>query len=146
MGTDPAPTQGETTLWAARSTPAMRFRRGITGACPRCGGRGINATFFDLQDACPNCSWTFEREEGYWVGAMVVLMAAVLFLFGSFIVIGIVAFWPDVHWNVLLWTGLAMNGLIPVLLFRWSRTTWLGLHAAFVPAELEQDHASRTGA
>ena len=119
--------------------------RGLLGRCARCGGGGLGASFLDLKEACPSCGWTFEREEGYWVGAMVVLFAAVEGLYLVFLGVGIFAWWPDVRWNVLLYAGLAMNAIVPVLLYRWSKTAWMGLHVAFFPKELEADEAKRTG-
>ena len=142
---DPGPVPGDLTPWRARSTGGQRFRRGLTGRCPRCGAGGIAAGFFDLADRCPSCGWTFEREEGFWVGAMVVLFAAIEALFAAFLLVGILATWPDVPWTVLLIAGLVLNGTVPFLLYRWSKTTWMGLHSAFVPAELEDDDATRTG-
>jgi uncharacterized protein (DUF983 family) len=142
---DPGPVPGDLTPWTARSTRPLRAKRGLTGRCPRCGGGDLKASFLDLKDACPHCNWTFEREEGYWLGAMVVLFASVEALYLAFLLIGILAWWPDVRWNVLLYAGLAMNAIVPVLLYRWSRTAWLGLHTAFFSAELESDAASRQG-
>ncbi len=142
---DPGPVEGNLTPWGARSTPGERFRRGVTGACPRCGSHDVSDGFFTLKDACGSCSWTFEREEGYWLGSMVILMASVLFCFGVFLAIGIIAFWPDVAWTTLTYSGIVLNLLVPIVLYRWAKTAWLGLHVAFVPAELEQDHASRSG-
>lgn len=142
---DPGPVAGDLTPWTARSTRWQRLRRGALGRCPRCGAGDIGATFFDLKDECPNCSWTFEREEGYWVGAIMVLLGAVEGVYLLFLAVGVLAWWPDVRWNALLWLGLALNATMPFLLYRWSKTTWMGLHVAFFPAELEADDASRTG-
>ena len=142
---DPGPGPGDLTPWRARSTGGQRVARGLRGRCPRCGARGIADGFLDLAERCPACSWTFEREEGFWVGAMVVLFAAVELLFGLLLLVVIVAAWPDVPWTPLLVAGLVLNGAVPFLLHRWSRSTWLGLHSAFVPAELADDDATRTG-
>jgi uncharacterized protein (DUF983 family) len=142
---DPGPQPGDLTPWTARSTGAQRFRRGLVGRCPRCGGDDLGDSFLDLKDACPHCGWTFEREEGYWLGAMVVLFAAVEGLYLLFLAVGIVVWWPDVRWSFLLWAGIGLNAIVPVLLYRWSKTTWMGLHSGFVPRELEADEANRTG-
>lgn len=142
---DPGPVPGDLTPWTARSTPAQRIKRGLLGRCARCGASGLGASFLELEDACPSCGWTFEREEGYWLGAMVVLFTAVEGLYLAFLAIGIFAWWPDVHWDVLLWAGLALNATVPFLLYRWSKTTWMGIHVAFFPRELEADTAKRTG-
>lgn len=142
---DPGPRPDDLTPWAARSTGGQRFRRGLTLRCPRCGADGIGAGLLELAERCPACSWQFEREEGYWLGAMVVLFVVVETLFALLLLIGIATTWPDVPWTALLVAGLLLNGTLPFLLHAWSRATWLGLHTAVVPAELTQDDAARTG-
>jgi uncharacterized protein (DUF983 family) len=142
---DPGPRPGDLTPWAARSTGGQRLRRGLAGRCPRCGADDIKDGFFDLAERCPSCTWTFEREEGYWVGAMVVIFAVVEVLFALLLLVGILATWPDVPWTVLLIAGLVLNAASPFLLYRWSKGVWIGLHTAFVPAELEDDEANRYG-
>ena len=118
---------------AGRFTP---LGRGLTMRCPRCGGRGLFATFFELEDACPRCDYSFEREEGYWLGAMIVSIAVVEGLFGLAFVAGMLATWPDVPWNAFLILGVAMNAVLPVVLYPWSKTVWMGLHTSFVPSSL----------
>lgn len=146
MGTpDPGPTPGDLTPWSARSTGGRRLRRGLAGRCPRCGADGIGVGVLDLAERCPSCDWVFEREEGYWLGAMVVLFAAIELAFAALLLVSIVATWPDVPWTVLLVAGVALNGALPFLLYRRSKTTWMGLHSALVPAELADDDAGRTG-
>lgn len=131
--------------WAARSSRVQRLLRGVRQRCPRCGGGGITTSFFELADACPTCGWHFEREDGYWLGAMIVLFAAVEVLFGLFLLLGILLSWPDVPWTGLLVGGLALNAAVPFLGYRWSKTTWMGLHTMFVPAVLATDDPSADG-
>jgi uncharacterized protein (DUF983 family) len=119
----------------SRITPLLR---GIRGACPHCGGRKVFKGIADLKDACPTCRFSFVREEGYWVGAMTVIMAVILLVFGLWFVGGMLLTWPDVPWTVLLIGGLVLNGLVPVLLYGWSKTIWVGLDMAFNPARAEE--------
>lgn len=106
-------------------------RRGLAGRCPRCGSRGIFGGFADLQDACPTCGLTFEREEGYWVGAMIVIFALVEVVFGLMLVGGILLTWPDVPWTTLLIAGLVLNGVVPFVGYGWAKAIWLGLDRGF---------------
>jgi len=117
---------------------AATLARGFRGACPHCGGRGVFAGIAELKDACPTCGFSFVREEGYWVGAMTVIMALILIVFGAWFVGGMLITWPDVPWTVLLIGGLVLNGLIPILLYGWSKTIWVGLDLAFNPARAEE--------
>ena len=56
-------------------------------------------------------------------------------LFGIVFVGGMIVTWPDVPWNGLLITLVVLNGTLPFLLYPWTKTTWVGLHLAFVPPE-----------
>ncbi|MCC5947241.1 MAG: DUF983 domain-containing protein [Nitriliruptoraceae bacterium] len=112
--------------------------RGIKGACPHCGGRGIFASIAELRDACPTCRYSFVREEGYWLGAMIVIFAIVLVLFGSWFVGGMLLTWPDVPWNTLMIGGILLNGIVPFVLYGWSKSIWVGLDMTFNPARFEE--------
>lgn len=119
----------------ARSAP---LGRGLRMRCPRCGGGGIFASFFELHDDCPTCDYAFVREDGYWVGAMTVVFAVIEGLFGLVFVGGMVVTWPDVPWNAFLVVGLVLNSVVAVALYPWSKTVWMGLHATFSPRILHE--------
>ncbi len=129
--------------------PATRLRslgRGLVGACPRCGGRGLFASMVDLHPRCPTCGLQLEREEGYWLGAMVVSIGTVVVVFGTLFLGGIALTWPDVPWNVLLVAGLVVNAAIPILGYGWAKTTWLGINLAFHPPEPHEEADAYTAA
>ncbi|HEX7176588.1 MAG TPA: hypothetical protein VF240_15085, partial [Pyrinomonadaceae bacterium] len=44
--------------------------RGVRLRCPACGRASIFETPFRRRPACPSCRVSFEREEGYFVGAI----------------------------------------------------------------------------
>jgi uncharacterized protein (DUF983 family) len=119
--------------------------RGLAGRCPACGGRGVFASLNELQEACPTCRFSFVREEGYWLGAMIVIMALVLVTFGAWFVGGMLLTWPDVPWTGLLIGGILLNAIVPLVLYGWSKTIWVGLDLAFNPARAEEyrDHDPR---
>lgn len=123
----------------ATTTPRIvPLARGLVGACPSCGGRGIFAGLNDLVEACPTCRFSFVREEGYWVGAMIVIMALVLFFFALWTVGGLLLTWPDVPWTPLLVGGIVLNLIVPLALYGWSKTIWVGLDLTFNPARAEE--------
>lgn len=112
--------------------------RGVAGRCPNCGARGILAGVTELESACPTCRYSFVREDGYWVGAMTVLMAVIIALFAVWTVGGMLLTWPDVPWTPLLIGGLVLNGLVPFLLYGWSKAVWVGLDLSFTPARADE--------
>lgn len=113
--------------------------RGMVQRCPRCGARGLFESFFRLRKRCPGCAYSFEREEGYWLGSMIVIMALTLVVFGVVVVGGMVATWPDVPWDLLLVAGVVVNVLVPVFAYPWSQTTWMGLDLTFHRLEAAEE-------
>lgn len=114
--------------------------RGLVGRCPLCGGRGIfTSSRLDLREDCPNCGLHFEREEGFWLGSMVVIMALVLVVFAIVTVGGIALFWPDVPWTGVMVAGVAANIAVPVLLYGWAKSVWQGLAWGFSPPDVAEE-------
>ncbi len=119
--------------------PADRFptllRRGITRRCPRCGGRNIFPGFLTMVEDCPTCGHHFERDHGYWIGAMIVATAFSIVGFLTAFLGGLVATWPDVPWNVLLLVTLAVTGVVPAVTYSSARTIWVAMDLAVRPLE-----------
>lgn len=55
-----------------------------------------------LVERCPRCAYPFDREEGYWVGALITNTGATQVAFFAWFLGGLALTWPDVPWNVLL--------------------------------------------
>jgi hypothetical protein len=92
---------------------------------------------------CPRRGHRFEREQGYWLGTVIVNTAVT---FGLFIIIGVtiaVASWPEVPWDIVLIVTLAFNALFPVLFYPFSKTIWVALDLAFRPLETDEVTAAR---
>lgn len=94
-------------------------------ACPRCGCKPITARFGEMVERCPCCGLRFEREEGYWVGALIVNLGFTMLVFLLWFGGWLVATWPDVPWNVVLWAGFPVIGLLPIWFYPRSKTLWL---------------------
>lgn len=101
--------------------------RAFARRCPWCGGKGIFASWFELRPACPTCGYRFEREEGYWVGAMVVIMGIVEIVFGALMLLGIALTYPDVPWTPLLAAGLTLMVVVPILGYPLAKLLWIAL-------------------
>jgi uncharacterized protein (DUF983 family) len=108
-------------------TLGKALARGFGRRCPRCGQRKIFSGFFTLRAACPRCGFRFEREEGYWTGAMIVNIAACEIWFAILFVAVIAATLPHIAWVPLLGVALLTNGLLPVVFYPWSKTIWMAL-------------------
>jgi hypothetical protein len=82
---------------------------------------------------CPYCGYHYEREEGYWVGAMIVATAVTETLFGILFVAVLVATLPDVQWLPVLIVGAVTNVLVPVFFYPLAKTTWVAIDLNFNP-------------
>lgn len=117
-------------MWRERFA---RLGRGSVGRCPNCGARGVFSSYFTLRERCPVCGLGFEREEGYWLGAMVVNLGVTEALFGVLFIGGMLLTWPEVPWTLLLVAGIVLNATVPVVYYPLSKTTWMGIDLFFNP-------------
>ncbi len=103
------------------------YGRALRRACPRCGHSPIFRTFFDLDEQCSSCELLFEREQGYWLGAMILNTAFISLLFLASLGLGIWLLWPDVPWNRLLVGVMLLNLIVPIAFYPLSKTLWLAI-------------------
>ncbi|MGH2788265.1 MAG: DUF983 domain-containing protein [Actinomycetota bacterium] len=99
--------------------------RALLRHCPRCNARKVFASWFRLRETCPRCRLAFSREEGYWVGAIIINTAVTEVVFGVLFVATLVTSFPEVPWQPLLAVGLATNGLFPIFFHPYSKTLWV---------------------
>lgn len=101
--------------------------RGLMRRCARCGEGDQFSRWFIMRAECRRCGLVFEREDGYWLGAMTLNFAITEALFLVVLVGTMVATWPDVPWGKLLAAVLASNLVVPLLFYPISKTLWVGL-------------------
>ena len=86
-----------------------------------------------MHKRCRVCNYHFEREQGYFVGAMYINygVTALIIVAGYFAL----EWWTAITLNrqLALWGGVGI--LLPVVFFRHSRGLWLGFDYIFNPAE-----------
>ena len=99
--------------------------RALRRRCPVCASGGIFDGWFTLRDRCPRCGFSFEREEGYWVGAMIVNIGGAQLLFFAVFLGGLALTYPDVPWTALLVAGLAVMAVFPIVFYPLSKMLWL---------------------
>src|SRR5262245_13216614 len=101
------------------------LRRAVTLRCPRCGTGAIFSGWFAMHETCPQCGLRFEREPGYFVGAIYVNYAVT-----AVASLG-VPILLDVLFGVGTWTQIAIGGVlavaVPIVFFRHARSLWLGI-------------------
>lgn len=111
-----------------------RALRGLARRCARCGGPAFES-WFRMARNCPRCGIEFEREEGYWVGAMIVNTTVTFALFGLAFIGLIVLTWPDVSWAAVMGASIGICTLVPVLFYPIAKSLWFAVEISFHPLE-----------
>jgi uncharacterized protein (DUF983 family) len=105
--------------------------RGLRLRCPDCGQASLYESFFKMKRHCSRCGLIFEREQGYFIGALyinvIVTESLLLFLFILYYTIRPVS--EDALYVVLF--SLAL--ILPLIFFRHSRSLWLAVDHIIEP-------------
>ena len=121
------------------STPVLQvLRRAIALRCPRCGRSPLFASWARMHATCSACGMRFEREQGYFVGAIYVNYALTIAVsLGGVLVLDALFTLPL---GVQLVIGVTSALLIPLVGFRHARSLWLALDhlASEVDVRLER--------
>jgi uncharacterized protein (DUF983 family) len=105
-------------------TCGSRWRAILGQRCPRCLDGNVYAGLLRMHECCPVCDHRFEREPGYFLGAMYISYPL------SIVVIGL-ALWAitsnfpqmRLEWAVLMTVPLLIVS-VPAIV-RWSRILWM---------------------
>ncbi len=102
-----------------QKTSALLLQR-----CPRCGRGRIYARGMQMNPRCPACDLLFEREPGYFMGALYISYTLAMAVMLVFLGIGhlLLPSW-DLGTMVLL-VAVAFLPLVP-LVTRYSRVLWI---------------------
>jgi hypothetical protein len=89
--------------------------------------------FLSMNVACPVCGFVFDRESGYFAGAMVVSYALAVPILAAMVIALITLGGLDVVVALII-GNTAYLFLVPFI-FRYSRVVWLHLDWLIDPAE-----------
>jgi uncharacterized protein (DUF983 family) len=109
------------------------LNRGLRLRCPRCGAGALFQGWLKMHQHCASCHLQFEREQGYFIGAM--------YMNYAFTVAITVSGYFVLEWltNISLAQQLALWGsvsiLAPLALFRHARGLWLSFDYMFNPVD-----------
>jgi uncharacterized protein (DUF983 family) len=126
-------------------TQQQILKRGLANRCPNCGGRTLfrEDKLFELNRHCPQCDLKLEKEEGFFLGAMALNYGVTCFVF----LLPVVLLW---YFGVLGDTAAMVVGmvgalLVPMLLYRSSRSWQLMLYYFFFPQQLPANRRPLAG-
>lgn len=99
--------------------------RGLKLRCPNCGLGPLYAKVFRMHAACDYCDLVFEREQGYFIGAIYInIIATESILFLTLLIYGLITGTVDQRILTVLFV-LAI--VMPLVFFRHSRSLWMSI-------------------
>lgn len=105
---------------------------GFTRRCPRCGAGHLFRRYFGLVPDCPRCALHFEREPGYFTGALAINITVTGGVFAVVFVALLAATIPDVPVGPILAVLVPITVLLPILFYPFSKTVWMAVDRAFL--------------
>jgi uncharacterized protein (DUF983 family) len=112
---------------------AHLFMRALRLRCPRCGKGHLYSRGFKMYERCPVCGWVFEREEGYWTGAMGINLVVTEVLVTAGVVVPAALQAPLLP---LLSIGIAAAILLPILFYRHAKSFWMAIDFLIHPVPI----------
>lgn len=106
--------------------------RGLTKRCARCGSGRLFRRYFTMVDECPRCGLHFEREAGYWTGALAINFACSGGLLLALLVVLLIITIPDVNAALLLGVLVPVAILGPAVWYPFSKTLWVAIDRAYL--------------
>jgi uncharacterized protein (DUF983 family) len=116
---------------AARLTKMLSY--GLRLRCPRCGEGKLYPKPFRMYGQCRTCGLKFEREQGYFIGAMYINYAATIVVAvpGFFLLDAFAGL--TINQQLAIWVPFAI--VFPLAFFHHARSLWLVLDHFFNPAQ-----------
>jgi uncharacterized protein (DUF983 family) len=105
---------------------------GLTKRCARCGSGHLFRRYLTMVDDCPRCGLHFEREPGYFAGALAINIMLVGAIFAVVFVALLVATVPDVPVVPLLIVLVPIMAIGPIVFYPFSKTIWVAVDRAFL--------------
>jgi uncharacterized protein (DUF983 family) len=106
--------------------------RGARKHCPRCGSGKLFRRWFTMVPDCPRCGLHFEREPGYWTGAIAVNTIIIGGLFAIILVTTMILTVPDIPWVTVLMAVIPVMTIGPLIVYPFSKTLWLAIDLGFL--------------
>jgi uncharacterized protein (DUF983 family) len=113
--------------------------RGLQKRCGVCGGGRTFDSWFRMKPTCPTCGIRFEREAGFFGGALFVNFAFTEIVMFTFLAVATVATLPRPNGRLLILGSVGICIVLPVLLYPFSKTTWFAIHLAMEPLEPDEE-------
>ena len=117
---------------------ATTLFRGLRKRCPRCAVGGLFTSWFHMRALCPRCGLRFEKEEGGFLGAMVLNYSLAIGLWLVAMTIGLILTVPNIPVAPLLAVSVLVLVGVPLWFYPNSKTGWAAVE--FLVARSEPDY------
>ena len=113
--------------------------------CPRCGKGKLFRRRFTMYERCPVCQLVYEREEGFYTGAVALNLIVSELLVAAFAIPFSVwaALHPAVPFIPILLLASPLPVLLPLLFFRHSKALWISVNYWLDPPRSDSVGESR---
>ncbi|HZJ28090.1 MAG TPA: DUF983 domain-containing protein [Acidimicrobiia bacterium] len=111
---------------------ATILARGFTRRCPRCGSGHLFRRYFTIVDDCPRCGLHFEREPGYWAGALAINIVCTGGLFAIVFIALLAVTIPDIPVIPLLAVLVPIALFGPIVWYPFSKSIWMAVDRAYL--------------
>jgi uncharacterized protein (DUF983 family) len=108
------------------------FMRGATRRCARCGSGHLFRRWVSMVPDCPRCGLHFEREAGYWAGALAINIIITGGVFTVAFVIALALTIPNIPVAPLLAIFVPLMIVLPIVGYPFSKTIWVAVDRAFL--------------
>src|SRR5262245_61078420 len=106
--------------------------RGATRRCARCGRGHLFKHWMTMVTDCPRCGLHFEREQGYWAGALAINIGIAGAVFVLAFAIGLAVTAPDIPVVPLLAVLIPLMIIVPTVAYPFSKTIWVAVDRALL--------------
>jgi uncharacterized protein (DUF983 family) len=108
------------------------LRRGFTRRCARCGSGKLFRHWFHMVEDCPRCGLHFEREQGYFAGALAINLVLVGGAFAVVFITILALTIPDLPIALTLAVCIPIVAIGPIIAYPFSKTIWVAVDRAFL--------------
>lgn len=125
-------------------TRGQIVQRGLTHRCPNCGEATLfkPGVFYRLNPACARCGNRFDLDEGAFLGAFALNYGVTAF--GVVVPMIAITYSLDLDIVTIAVLAAAASLVVPILLYRPSRSWWIMCDALFAPEQLPANQPGPT--
>ena len=115
----------------------MLLWRGLLLRCPVCGKGKVFRRWLKMYEQCPVCHFVYEREEGYFSGALALnlVVSELLLTVTVTPIAAMVGLNPSIPLLPVLLLCAPLPIVVPLIFYRHCKTLWMSMDHMWHPVE-----------